>query len=133
MSRPLGRSRGPRPRVEPHFAYHAGEPTEAIVNARSALSYGGLGDVAKRRLLAIQARALGHLGDVESAQRAIRQSEETGLGHRDDLHDGVGGEFSFPDERLAMSNRTTIARTASPTARRAPNGRRKARGRPSVR
>ncbi|MGW5447449.1 DNA-binding protein [Streptomyces asiaticus] len=107
-----------------YIAYHAGEPTEAIVKARSALSHGGLGDVAKRRLLAIQARALGHLGDVESAQRAIRQSEETGLGHRDDLHDGVGGEFGFPDERLAMSNSSTAllignGAQAEATARRA--------------
>jgi hypothetical protein len=34
-------------------------------------------------------------------------SAEAGDGARDDLHDGVGGEFGFSDERLAMSNGTT--------------------------
>ncbi|MEU6604860.1 DNA-binding protein [Streptomyces shenzhenensis] len=90
-----------------YIAYHAGDNTEAVTKADRALSYGGLGDVAERRLHAIQARAYAHLGDVASAQRAIRRSEEPGRDRRDELHDTVGGEFGFTAERLAMSNSTT--------------------------
>ncbi|MDX3242497.1 DNA-binding protein [Streptomyces sp. ME18-1-4] len=90
-----------------YIAYHSGEPNEALAKAQRALSYGGLGDIARRRLHAISARAHAHLGDVASARRAIQLSEE-GCGEvRDELHDAVGGEFGFSSERLAMSNSTT--------------------------
>lgn len=90
-----------------YIAYHAGDNTEAVAKADRALSYGGLGDVAQRRLHAIQARAYAHLGDIASAQRAVRLSEEAGRDCVDELHDAVGGEFGFTAERLAMSNSTT--------------------------
>lgn len=90
-----------------YIAYHSGESAEALSKARRALSYGGLGDVARRRLNAIAARAYAHLGDIESARRTIRLSEDHGQDTRDELHDEVGGEFGFPTERLAMSNSTT--------------------------
>ncbi|MEV7384384.1 hypothetical protein [Streptomyces lydicus] len=56
---------------------------------------------------AIKARAHAHLGDVISARRAIQLAGEEGQAQRDELHDGVGGEFAFTQERLAMSTSTT--------------------------
>lgn len=82
-------------------------PADAVAKARRAQTYGGLGDVARRRLLAIEARAHGYLGDVEAAHEVIRMSEEVDSGARDDLHDGVSGEFGFTVERLAMSSSST--------------------------
>ncbi|MGW4922787.1 DNA-binding protein [Streptomyces parvulus] len=90
-----------------YIAYHSGEANEALSKARRALSYGGLGDIAQRRLQAIVARAHAHIGDVNSARRAIQLSADPGRGVRDELHDEVGGEFGFSEERLAMSNSTT--------------------------
>jgi hypothetical protein len=90
-----------------YIAYHTGNPTEAVAKATRALSYGGLGDVAYRRLQAVKARAHAHVGDVASARQAIQLSAEEGQGRRDDLHDAVGGEFAFTLERLAMSTSTT--------------------------
>lgn len=90
-----------------YIAYHTGNASEAVAKATRALSYGGLGDMAKRRLQAIMARAHAHLGDAVSARRAIQISAEQGQDRYDDLHDGVGGEFAFPSERLALSTSTT--------------------------
>ncbi|MGW7047046.1 DNA-binding protein [Streptomyces avermitilis] len=90
-----------------YIAYHSGESNEALAKAQRALSYGGLGDIAQRRLHAIAARAYAHLGDVASARRAIQLSADGGQNVRDELHDEVGGEFGFSAERLAMSNSTT--------------------------
>ncbi|WP_405698325.1 DNA-binding protein [Streptomyces coelicoflavus] len=89
-----------------YIAYHSCESNEALSKARRALSYGGLGAVAQRRLHAIAARAYAHLGDIASARRTIRLSQDRGDA-RDELHDEVGGEFGFSEERLAMSNSTT--------------------------
>ncbi|RPF39381.1 DNA-binding protein [Streptomyces sp. TLI_185] len=90
-----------------YIAYYTGMPGEAVLKAQRAQTYGGLGDVARRRLLAIEARAHGYLGDVESALRVLRLSEDVESGARDNLHDVVGGEFGFPLERLAMSSSST--------------------------
>ncbi|WP_229916892.1 DNA-binding protein [Streptomyces fructofermentans] len=90
-----------------YIAYFTGMPAEAVSKARHAQTYGGLGDTARRRLLAIEARAHGYLGDVDSARRTLRLSVEGDSGARDDLHDGVGGEFGFSAERLAMSSSST--------------------------
>ncbi|MFL4904985.1 DNA-binding protein [Streptomyces sp. MMS24-I2-30] len=90
-----------------YIAYHTGNATEAITKVTRALSYGGLGDMAHRRLQAIKARAHAHLGDVVSARQAIQLSTEVVQGRRDDLHDTVAGEFAFSLERLAMSTSTT--------------------------
>ncbi|MFD5673030.1 DNA-binding protein [Streptomyces sp. NPDC127040] len=88
-------------------AYFTGRPSEAVRHARSALAYAGLGDMARRRLLSIEARAHGHLGDRERATRALVASTCQDSGERDALHDDVGGEFAFNEERLLMSNGTT--------------------------
>lgn len=90
-----------------YIAYFSGRPGEAAQYARQAAMLPGLGDVARRRLAAIEARAYGHLGDTSSARRALAISTEAGNGSRDDLHDGIGGEFGFNEERLAMSNGST--------------------------
>lgn len=90
-----------------YIAYFSGRPAEAAQYARRAAMLPGLGDIARRRLAAIEARAYGHLGDTVAAQRALTISTEVGDGILDDLHDGVGGEFGFSDERLAMSNGST--------------------------
>ncbi|MGW2496241.1 DNA-binding protein [Streptomyces pseudogriseolus] len=90
-----------------YIAYFTGMPGEAVRKAQRAQSYGGLGDVARRRLLAIEARAHGYLGDTESARSALQLSMAAESGARDDLHDGVGGEFGFTPERLAMSSSST--------------------------
>ncbi|MFE7131428.1 DNA-binding protein [Streptomyces sp. NPDC057638] len=89
-----------------YIAYFSAEPSRAVDLARRALSYDGLGDTARSRLHAIEGRAHGHLGDTESARSSMRAAEEAS-GKRDDLHDGVGGEFGFAPERLAMSNSAT--------------------------
>ncbi|MFG2563343.1 DNA-binding protein [Streptomyces sp. NPDC048496] len=107
-----------------YIAYYSGEQSQAPVHVRHALTYGGLGDVAVRRLHSIEARAYGHLGDTDSARRALSMSEEAGTDATDELHDTVGGEFGFTDERLAMSNASTAlllgdGRAAEASARRA--------------
>ncbi|MEE1741170.1 DNA-binding protein [Streptomyces sp. BE147] len=93
--------------TQAYIAYFSGRPAEAANCARRGAAFPGLGDVAQRRLAAIEARAYGHLGDTASAQRALMRSTETNTGATDDLHDGVGGEFGFSEERLAMSNGST--------------------------
>jgi hypothetical protein len=90
-----------------YIAYYQNRPSEAARLARQAQTFGGLGDIARRRLAAIEARAFGYLGDAPSAGRALDASEAEGQGRRDDLHDGVGGEFGFTLERLAMSSAST--------------------------
>jgi hypothetical protein len=89
------------------YAYFAGRPSEAVRHIRAAQAFGGLGDVARARLLSVEARAYGHLGDQGRAQRAMLASEEQNSGRRDDLHDETAGEFGFDEERLVMSNGTT--------------------------
>ncbi len=90
-----------------YIAYFSGRPADAARLARAAQGLGGIGDVARRRLSAIEARAFGYLGDPVSAQRALDASFRHDTGAVDDLHDGVGGEFGFSQERLAMSNGST--------------------------
>lgn len=90
-----------------YIAYFSGRPAEAAQIVQRAQMLTGLGDVAHRRLAAIEARAHGHRGDAASAQQAIDVSHREGRGETDDLHDGVAGEFGFPVERLAMSNAST--------------------------
>lgn len=90
-----------------YIAYFSDRPAEALRFAQAAQALDGLGDLARRRLATIEARANGHLGRADAARLALRASEEP-LGSRtDDLHDVVAGEFGFTDERLAMSNGST--------------------------
>jgi hypothetical protein len=90
-----------------YIAYWTGQPAEAARLARAAQMFTGLGDVARHRLAAIEARAHGHLRDHTAARRALAISQEEGRGDRDVLHDDIGGEFGFSLERLTMSNATT--------------------------
>lgn len=90
-----------------YLAYFTGRPGGAVQFARAAQRFSGLGDVGRRRLFAIEARAHGHLGDISSAERALDASQAEGAGATDDLHDEVGGEFDFPPDRLSMSSSST--------------------------
>ncbi|BDH07139.1 hypothetical protein HEK131_43660 [Streptomyces seoulensis] len=89
------------------LAFWSGRPTESLRLVRTAQQFGGLGDTAMTRLFVIEARAHGHLGDQAAAERAVRCALDQGAGRRDELHDGIGGEFGFPADRVAMSNATT--------------------------
>ncbi|MFE7399189.1 DNA-binding protein [Streptomyces sp. NPDC057557] len=107
-----------------YIAYYSGDLSLAPVHARHALTYGGLAGVAARRLHSIEARAYGHLGHTKAARRALSMSEEVDTDTTDELHDCVGGEFGFADDRLAMSNASTAlllggGRTAEVSALRA--------------
>ncbi|MFD7445939.1 DNA-binding protein [Streptomyces sp. NPDC059909] len=90
-----------------YIAYYSGQQSQAAGLARQALTFAGLGDVATRRLRAIEARAYGHLGDTASARRAMSAAENVETGATDELHDDVGGEFGFTRERVSMSNAST--------------------------
>ncbi|RNG17756.1 DNA-binding protein [Streptomyces botrytidirepellens] len=90
-----------------YISYFSATPSESVRLVQRGLMCAGLGDTAVRRLRAIEARAYGHLGDTASAQRALELSESARSGRTDDLHEVVGGEFGFSDERLAMSNSST--------------------------
>jgi hypothetical protein len=88
-------------------AYFSDRPAEAVRFAQAAQTFDGLGGIARRRLATIEARAYGHLGNETAARQALHASEDAGGDRYDELHDGVGGEFGFSDERLAMSNGST--------------------------
>ncbi|RSS46202.1 hypothetical protein [Streptomyces sp. WAC08241] len=88
-------------------AFWDSRPREAVRLARRGQEFGGLGDTARRRLYAIEARAHGHLRDAEQAERSIRDALDQTSGSSDELHDEIGGEFAFDDARTAMSNATT--------------------------
>ncbi|WP_301125997.1 hypothetical protein [Streptomyces cacaoi] len=89
------------------ITFWGGRPSDAVRLVKTAQQFGGLGDTARRRLAVIEGRAQGHLGNHAAAQRAVQDSLEQNTGRRDELHDDVGGEFGFPDARVAMSNATT--------------------------
>lgn len=89
------------------LAYWGGRPSEAVRLVHTAQQFGGLGDTARTRLSVIEGRAYGHLGNPAAAERAVRNALEQQSGARDELHDDIGGEFGFPDDRVAMSNATT--------------------------
>ncbi|MET9932876.1 MULTISPECIES: hypothetical protein [unclassified Streptomyces] len=89
------------------MAFWDGRPNEAVRLAKTGQQFGGLGDVARRRLYSIEARAHGHLRNAHQAERSMREALEQASGHRDELHDDIGGEFGFDTARTAMSNATT--------------------------
>ncbi|MFJ4184146.1 hypothetical protein [Kitasatospora sp. NPDC089509] len=89
------------------LAYWSGRPAQAVRHVEEARSISGLGDTACRRLAAISARAYAHVGDAGSARLAAEEALIVDTGSRDDLHDGVGGEFGFSRRRALMSNATT--------------------------
>ncbi|MFJ9051345.1 hypothetical protein ACIRPO_16620 [Streptomyces bacillaris] len=89
------------------LSFWNGRPSESIRHVHEAQAFGGLGDTALTRLYVIEARAYGHLGNRDAAEVAVRNALEQSIGRRDELHDGIGGEFAFPSDRVAMSNATT--------------------------
>ena len=89
------------------LAYWSSNPSQALRMVQTAQRFPDVGDVGQLRLAAIEARVYGHLGKPVEAERAIRASLEPGNGRRDEIHDGVGGEFAFNAERIAMSNSST--------------------------
>lgn len=89
------------------MAFWDGRPSESVRMAKAAQQFGGLGDTARRRLYAIEARAHGHLRNDDQARRSIMAALEQTGGRRDELHDDIGGEFGFDAARTAMSHATT--------------------------
>lgn len=89
-----------------YLSYWGGRPVAALRYIQTAKSFGGVGDMGRVRLHAIEARAHAHLGRPRDAERAIQAALEDGAGLHDELHD-IGGEFSFGPPRAAMSHATT--------------------------
>ncbi|WP_406205257.1 hypothetical protein OH807_30525 [Kitasatospora sp. NBC_01560] len=90
------------------LSYWNGNPVHAVRQIEQAQSFLGVGATGKARLAAIAARAYAHLGRADEAQAAIERSLADRGPTLDDLHDGVGGEFDFSLERVAMSNSATL-------------------------
>ncbi|MFB8235549.1 hypothetical protein ACFC58_03265 [Kitasatospora purpeofusca] len=88
--------------------YWKGNPAHAVRQVERAQAFPGVGATGKARLAAIAARAYAHLGDAELAHSAIQLSLADRGPTRDELHDGVAGEFDFSLERVTMSNSTTL-------------------------
>jgi tetratricopeptide (TPR) repeat protein len=87
------------------IAYWSGRPLEALALARDGLEYAPPG-TAMVRLRCIEARAWSHLRDTAETARAIRAAHDARdrANGGDDLHDGIGGEFSFDQARQARCN-----------------------------
>lgn|SRR5574341_684576 len=87
------------------IAYWSGRPLEALAFARDGLEYAPPG-TATVRLRCIEARAWSHLGDTTETARAIRAAHDARdqADGGDELHDAIGGEFSFDQARQARCN-----------------------------
>ncbi|MFD8320733.1 hypothetical protein [Kitasatospora purpeofusca] len=88
--------------------YWSGNPSQAVRKIVEARAFPGVGATGTARLAAIAARAYAHRGQVDEAQRAVAESTAERGPARDDLHDGLAGEFDFSPERVAMSNSATL-------------------------
>ncbi|TQF05543.1 hypothetical protein E6W39_29090 [Kitasatospora acidiphila] len=86
------------------LSYWGGNPRQAVQHVQRAQQFTGVGATGRARLAAIAARAFAHLGRVEETQQAIERSLQDRSLDRDEIHDGIGGEFGFSFERVAMSN-----------------------------
>jgi hypothetical protein len=74
---------------------------DAVRHAEDGLSCESAG-MGAMRLHAIHARALAADGDRAQARAAITAAESARAdGRRDELHDGIGGEFAFDDAKLS--------------------------------
>jgi len=87
------------------IAYWSGRPLEALAFARDGLEYAPPG-TAIVRLRCIEARGWSHLRDTAETARAIRAAHDARdrANLADELHDGIGGEFSFDQARQARCN-----------------------------
>jgi transcriptional regulator with XRE-family HTH domain len=67
------------------------------------------------RLHAIRARALSSDGDRVEALAAIAAAQRArAQAHRDELHDGIGGEFAFSDAKLSYYEALTLVEGDDP-------------------
>jgi tetratricopeptide (TPR) repeat protein len=87
------------------IAYWSGRPLEALRLVREAQEYAPPGTPLVR-LRCIEARAWAHLGDLAETTRAIQAAQDARehAHKRDDLHDGIAGEFGFDQARQARCN-----------------------------
>ena len=89
------------------LAYWDGYPEQAVRHVQRAQTYqlGGAGAI---RRASIAARAYAHVGDEANARRELTAAAEADRAHRDDLHDGLGGEFGFPEHRRLLSTGSAL-------------------------
>ena len=87
------------------IAYWSGRPLEALRLVGEAQEYAPPGTPLVR-LRCIEARAWAHLGDRAETTRAIQAAQDAReqAPGRDDLHDGIAGEFGFDQARQARCN-----------------------------
>jgi hypothetical protein len=87
------------------IAYWSGRPLEALRLVREAQEYAPPGTPLVR-LRCIEARAWAHLADLTETTRAIQAAQDARehARERDDLHDGIAGEFGFDEARQARCN-----------------------------
>jgi hypothetical protein len=103
--------------LEAEAAYWTGAPRRAsdLVSAGLAVAPAG---TARVRLHCIGARAWSYLGQAatERVSRALAAAdEERGTGLGDELHDELGGHFSFTSARQARCNATTYVQLGAGT------------------
>lgn len=80
-----------------------GHPDEALNRIDDALTFAPAG-TATARLRAFEARTRALLGDSEGAARAVRSNQDArDADSRDELHDGIGGEFGYNEARQELS------------------------------
>jgi hypothetical protein len=101
--------------LEAEAAYWTGAPRRALDLVSAGLAAAPAG-TARVRLHCIGARAWSYLGpttieQVNAALSAAAAERETGLG--DELHDELGGHFSFNPARQARCNATTYVQLGS--------------------
>lgn len=84
------------------LAYWDGSPERAVrvIQRAQDIRLGGAGTI---RRASIAARAYAHLGDEASARRELAAAAEADRDQHDDLHDGLAGEFAFPEQRRLLS------------------------------
>ncbi|WP_414167306.1 DNA-binding protein [Streptoverticillium reticulum] len=90
------------------LAYWDHRPGEALLHVGAAQQWASSG-TARSRLHSIAGRAYAHLGQAEDTRRELIAAEFTDRSMLDDLHDGIGGEFGFSEERAQMSAGTSWA------------------------
>lgn len=78
-----------------------GAPKSAVEAAGAGLPFAGRGS-ARARLLALQARGYGQMGDLKMVRSALAAAaDEMERDGHDELHNEIGGEFNFNEARLA--------------------------------
>jgi len=101
--------------MEALIAFWSDRPHEAVRLAREARQYCPPG-TALVRVLCIEARAWSHLRNGDEAKGAMRAAHDAwARGDRaDELHDEIGGEFSFDAARQAFCNGSAFVELGDP-------------------